>query len=141
MKPWEFKAYVPTGNFTEPKPLITRVIPGHDSRIPSTVSLGEQEDVAFEIHFSGNMSCKSVTDTITVNSTTLDGKVAQFDKKNVTCLSVSTDEPQYIGGVPTAWILKGNLLNVSNGVHTFTVNNATTETGNASTNVSPNITS
>lgn len=137
MKAWEYKAYVPTKNFVEPAPVITRVLPGHDSRMPSNVSLGEQDSVPIEIHFSANMNCDSVNNSIIINSTTLDGKTAQLDTTNTTCLSVSADEPQYIGGVPTAWIFKGNLLNVSNGVHTFTVKNATTQAGNASTNVSP----
>ena len=136
MKAWEYKAYVPTKNFVEPTPFITRVLPGHDSRISSQVAFGEQEDIPIEIHFSANMSCDSVTNSIYTNSTTLDGQVAQLDTSNVTCLSTDADEPHYIGGVPTAWIFKAVLKNVSNGVHTFTVNNATTQSGNASTNVS-----
>lgn len=135
LRPWEYKAFVPIDQFVEPNPVITRVLPGHDSRLTSTVALGEQEVVPIEVHFSANMSCDDVTSSLTFNSTTQDGQVVALNKSSVVCLAVDADEQLYVGGIPTAWIFKANLTNVSNGIHTFTVNNATSS-ANLSTNVS-----
>ena len=131
LRPWEFKALVPIAQFIEPLPVVTRVLPGHDSRILSLVSLGEQEVVPIEIHFSANMSCDDVTKSLYLNSTAQDGQVATIDTASIVCLSVETDQLLYVGGIPTSWIFKANLTNVSNGVHTFTVNNATSAANKA----------
>ncbi|KAG9244410.1 glycoside hydrolase family 13 protein [Calycina marina] len=133
LRPWEFMALVPIDKFVEPLPVITKVVPSHDSRITSSVSLGEQEVVAIEIHFSANMSCDSVTNSFTTNSTTQDDNIAQLDTDSVQCSASETDEVSLlVGGIPTAWIFKANLVNVSNGVHRYSVSNSTS-TNNSST--------
>lgn len=135
--PWEYKALVPIQNFVAPIPVITRVLPGHDSRILSKVTIGENETVPIEIHFSVNMSCESVNKSLSFNSVTQDqAGVISLDTSSIECIPVSTDKPLYVGGVPTAWIFKANLTNVYNGVHRFTVNNATS-LENVSTDVRP----
>jgi alpha-1,3-glucan synthase len=136
LAPWEYKALVPIPKFVEPLPVITAVLPSHDSRITSQVSHGQQEVVPIEIHFSMNMSCDAVTESLYFNSTTGNDETATLNKASVVCLATNTDgEPLYVGGIPTAWIFKANLTNVYNGVHRLTVNNATSS-ANTSTNVS-----
>lgn len=134
MVPWEYKAFVPLENWREPIPTITRVLPGHDHRLQSSVAFGEQESVSLEIRFSSDMSCDSVTNSLILHSTTQDGLSAALNSSSVSCRSEATDFPQYTGEVATAWIWTGTLVNVSNGVHTYTVNNASTEDGRLFTN-------
>lgn len=144
MTPWGYKAYVPIEKWMKPSPVITHFSPGHDYRILSNSSHDEQDTVPLEFHFSDEMNCKNVVDAISVNSTTGDGSVASIDKESVNCrleFDTTTFVSRYTGSItgqiPTAWKLSVNLVNVSDGVHSVTVANATTEQGNASTNVSP----
>lgn len=139
MVAYEYKALVPIGNFVQPKPIITRVIPAHDSRILSTVSADDSETLPIEIHFSANMSCDSVKESLYFNSTTQTGETARLDEDTVDCLAVETDTPQFVGGVATAWIFKANLTNVFHGLHSFTINNATTNSTSANVNASTDV--
>lgn len=136
MAPWGWKAFVPKAKWVTPAPTITRVIPGHDSRLQSTVRLGAQEEVPIEIHFSSEMDCSSVADNLEIASTTQDGQVARLNKSSVACRTEKTDHPRYEGEIGTEWIFSAQLENVSNGVHTYTVRNATTQDGKLFTNVS-----
>ncbi|KAI9821263.1 MAG: Cell wall alpha-1,3-glucan synthase ags1 [Pycnora praestabilis] len=127
---WEFRAYVPADQFVAPSPMITKFLPGHDARVQSKVAPGQQESIEIEIHFSANMDCDTITKTLLINSTTEDLRIAQLDSNSVQCQNVTAvDTPQFIGGIATAWIWKGNLTGVSNGVHAVTVKNATTDDG------------
>jgi len=135
MVPWEYKAFVPKNKWLTPSPAITRFIPGHDSRLRSTVAFGKQESVAIQIRFSSEMSCDSVASSLKINSTTQDGQTAQLNKSSIVCLRADADLPRHVGEVPTACIFSAELENVSNGVHTLTVSNATTKDGKLSTNV------
>ena len=136
MLPWEFKALVPKDKWLTPSPTITRVVPGHDSRLQSTVAFGDQESVAIQIRFSSEMDCDSVANSLVIVSKTQDGRTAQLNKSSVACLTASADPPRHVGEIPTAWIFNAELDNVSNGVHTYTVNNATTKDGGLATGVS-----
>ena len=98
--------------------------------------LGDQETVAIEIHFSSQMSCDSVIDSLTITSVTQDQQVAQLNRSSVVCMMANADPPEYVAEVGTAWTFKAELNNVSNGIHAFTVRNATTEDGDLYTNVS-----
>lgn len=144
MTPWGYKAYVPIAEWLRPSPVITHFSPGHDYRILSNTHHDEQDTVPIEFHFSDEMNCRDVVDSISINSTTTDGSNASIDKNSVEChlefdttTSVSKYTGSITGQIATAWKLSANLVNVSDGVHSVTVSNATTEQGNASTNVSP----
>lgn len=127
---------MPKDKWLTPSPTITRVIPGHDSRLQSTVEFGEQETVAIQIRFSSEMSCDSVASSLEIDSTTQDGRTARLNISSVVCLTANADPPRHVGEIATAWIFMAELENISNGVHTFTVNNATTKDGQLYTNVS-----
>ena len=140
MTSYGYKAYVPIEKWLRPSPVITYFSPGHDYRILSTSS---QDTIPIELHFSDEMNCNSAVGSISINSTTEDGSVASLDKDSVDChlaFNTTTFVSEYTGPVtgqiPSAWKLTGNLVNVSNGVHSVTVSNVTTQQGNASTNVS-----
>lgn len=135
MAAWEWKAFVPKANWSAPAPTITRVIPGHDMRLISTVNMDETEAVDIQIRFSTSMSCQSVTQSIVINSTAFGGQVAQLNTSSISCINTMTDLPQYVGGMASTWIFSAQLINVGNGVHTISVNNASAEDGSF-TNVS-----
>ena len=132
LQAWEYKALVPVAAFVEAAPMITKVVPSHDSRILSHTTAAQT--VGIEIHFSVNMSCPDVTSSLSINSTTHQGVNASLDTSSVVCQSVDEDSSYYVGAVPTAWTYKANLVNVYEGVHMFTVTNATAAV-NGSTNV------
>ncbi|ORY55827.1 uncharacterized protein BCR38DRAFT_461815 [Pseudomassariella vexata] len=119
MDAWGFKAFVPIDNYMAPSPSITSVVPSHDQRILASVELGQQQTIPIEIHFSMAMDCSSVTDTLVINSTTLDGNTASIDGSSVVCTAIENDTPEFVA----------NLENVSHGIHTFSVKNASTGNG------------
>lgn len=133
LAPYDWKAFVPVGNWVTPAPTVTRVIPPHDARLQSFVELGEQESVQIEIRFSREMDCNSVADSLDVQSTTQDGRVALLNRSSIACQSLSADSPQHVGEIPSAWSFRALLEDVSNGVHTYTIRNASAAAGNSST--------
>lgn len=102
--------------------------------LESSVDYTGQETVPIQIRFSSEMDCNSIADNLVVESTTETGQVAQLDKSSVSCILADADAPKHIGEIPTAFIFNANLINVSNGVHNFAVNNATTKDGLLYTN-------
>ena len=137
LNPWEFRAYVPKNKFVIPRPTITKFIPGHDARVVSQVAPGKQETVPIELHFSQEMDCTTITDTLTINSTTEDLIMPMVDKASVKCQNSTVDvTPPLVGAIATSWTWTANLINVSNGVHRVTVKNATTSNKKGFTGVS-----
>ncbi|KAF2667663.1 alpha-1,3-glucan synthase [Microthyrium microscopicum] len=135
MTGYEYKAYVPKDQWVGPPPMITRFLPGHDARILSKVAPGQQESVNIEVHFSTAMDCDKVTAALEILSTTEDLRAAQLVQGSVTCANASDTTPAFVGGIPTAWSWKATLDNVSNGVHSITIRNATTTSGAATNSV------
>ncbi|KAL8725521.1 MAG: hypothetical protein Q9166_007307 [cf. Caloplaca sp. 2 TL-2023] len=134
MAPWDYKAFVPKARWLTPAPTITRVIPGHDSRLESSVGYGDSETVPIQIRFSSEMDCDSIAEALIVDSTTEKHQIAQLNKSSVSCVLANTDAPKHIGEIPTTFIFNADIINVYNGVHTYTVNNATTKDGLLFTN-------
>ena len=134
MAPWDWKAFVPKSQWLTPAPTITRVVPGHDARLESSVKYGEQEVVPLQIRFSSEMDCDSIANNIIIDSTTETGQIAQLNRSSVSCILAEADPPKHVGEMATAFIFNADLTGVSNGVHTYTVNNATTKDGLLYTN-------
>lgn len=132
MSAWGFKAFVPKSSFVANGPVITKFVPGHDHRLQSTVAPDEAEDVAIEIHFSTEMDCSSLAAGLTFTSNTESGKVATLRNSSVSCSVVKeTFVAPWVGTIPTFFTFKANITNVYNGIHTVTVNNATSSNGTA----------
>jgi alpha-1,3-glucan synthase len=129
MAPWSYKLFVPKEKFADPRPTITRVVPGHDARLVSQGPDGEPQTVDLEIQFSSEMNCASVTRNFFVKSTTANGEVARLNTSSVACSIVESSQDQtYVGQIPATWIMKGVLENVYDGIHVYTINNASAET-------------
>lgn len=125
---YAYKAYVPVDSFSEPAPTLTKLVPSHDERVISSVGLGEQESYPIEIYFSKNMSCSSVTDSLSINSTTQDGSTPSIS--NTSCGALDTaGETVYAGQPASQWMLSATLENVSHGIHTLIMTNASAEDG------------
>ncbi|EKG16141.1 Glycosyl transferase family 1 [Macrophomina phaseolina MS6] len=130
MKQWGFKALVPVDEFAEPSPVITKFVPGHDSRIKVTSKPTEKEEVDIEFHFSQEMSCDSLTKAISFDSDSYDGTTPTLDSGSVNCTSMSnTTDWEYNGALPSAWKYSATLKNVAHGVHRITITNATSTAG------------
>lgn len=130
MPPYGFKAFVPKDQFVAPEPVITGVVPSHDARIAAEVELGQQQNVSIEIYFSTPMDCDSVANNLTIDSHTQDSITAGLIADTVSCGSVELNESSsYTGQPATLWKFSADLGNVSHGIHTFTVNNASTGNG------------
>ncbi|KAL8812634.1 MAG: hypothetical protein Q9200_000893 [Gallowayella weberi] len=134
MAPWEYKAFVPKAQWVTPAPMVTRVVPGHDSRLESTVGYGDAETVPIQIRFSSEMDCDAIAENLVIQSKTEKNQVAQLNKSSVACIMADTDAPKHIGEIATKFIFNADIINVFNGVHTYTVNNATTKNGLLFTN-------
>ena len=133
MVPYGWKALVPIDQWTTPTSTVTRVIPPHDSRLQSQVEIGEQESVQIQIRFSREMDCDSVAESLEIQSTTQDGRVAVLNRTSVICQTIDADPPRNVGEVASVWSFDALLENVSNGVHTYTVRNATAKDDNSTT--------
>jgi alpha-1,3-glucan synthase len=127
---WDFRVYVRKADWIEPAPTLTRFNPGHDARILSKVSPGETESVDVELQFSQEMDCDSITKNIIVTSTTADKSSPGIDTKSVVCSKIQdSSPPPYIGSIASAWSWKATLVDVSHGVHSLAVQNASTTDG------------
>lgn len=129
-RPWEFKAFVPSDKWRAPKPSITSVSPSHDQRIESTVAYGSTETVNLTIGFSTEMDCTSVGKSLTFSSTTTSDSQISLDNSSFSCSSIDPKlKTTYVGETPTVWTFNGRLTGVPNGIHQFSVNNATSAGG------------
>ncbi|QSZ37320.1 hypothetical protein DSL72_009418 [Monilinia vaccinii-corymbosi] len=135
--PYEFKAYVPKNSWVGPPPMITSFTPGHDSRLVSKAAPGEQETIAIEFGFSEEMKCSDILTGMNITSRTEDGKVASLSTAtgDYSCemLPSPVNATTFVASIPTAWVFKGKLINVSNGVHSITLKNIASNSGNATT--------
>ncbi|KAJ6013120.1 hypothetical protein N7522_003475 [Penicillium canescens] len=124
--PWEYRAYVQTDSFVEPGPSVTEFLPGHDARLLS--SQDAADTIPIQLGYSKAMDCDSITDAISLNSTTEKGIVASLDTSSVKCTNITTRTTgnNFIGEIPTAWIWTANLNNVYHGIHRLTVANVST---------------
>lgn len=130
LNPWDFRAYVRKEDWITPPPMLTRFSPGHDARILSKVRPDEKESIDIEFQFSQEMDCDSITKNILVSSTTADKSIPSVDSESVVCSKIQdSDPPPYIGAVTSAWSWKATLRDVSNGVHSLTIQNASTTDG------------
>jgi len=134
LRPWEFKAFVPLGEWETPKPVITKVVPRHDARLMASVEYNETEALSIHIHFSEEMDCTSVRDSLKVESFTESGQKASLNASSVLCQVVEPQDTPLVAQAATAWVFSATLENVGHGVHTYTVDNASTATGDAWTN-------
>ena len=133
---WGYKVFVPKAQFIAASPVITGFSPGHDYRQLTTAADGDT--VRIEIQFSMPMDCTNIKSSLLINSTTSDNQIATLDNSSIDCKNVSSKNnptPLYSGGVNTTWTFAANLTNVSNGIHTVTVKNASTSDGKSFTKV------
>ncbi|KAJ5273224.1 hypothetical protein N7478_008349 [Penicillium angulare] len=129
LSPYEFRAYVPKREFIPPRPMITKFIPGHDVPVLSKVGPGESESLDVSLYFSTEMNCSTLTQSISIESTTEVGKTPSIDDGTVDCHSVDPEDSPLTGHIPGAWVWTATLTGVYNGIHRLTVNNATSSDG------------
>ncbi|KAF2214124.1 glycosyltransferase family 5 protein [Cercospora zeae-maydis SCOH1-5] len=129
-----WKAFVPKDTWVAPSPLITRFVPGHDARILSDTPAADPTTFEVELRFSAEMSCSSLANALSINSTTESGEVAKFDP-SIDCAMMDPQfEADYYGPSPSIWRARFNLTNVYDGVHRINVNNVTSQAGDTFTN-------
>lgn len=137
LSPWEYRAYVPKGNFVAPGPMITKFLPGHDARLEVTES--QNNTIPIELHFSTTMNCSEVSASISIKSTTEDGTTAAIDPQSIACSVVDPElVSPWFGSLPTLWTFKASLINVSDGIHVITVKDALAIDGSTSTKSTDN---
>lgn len=128
---WGYKAFVLKDDFKMPSPVITKFSPGHDARLPSN----DAQLISF--HFSVPMDCQQITNSILIESTTSDGKVAQVDESSVSCTNITNANDLLIpfsGSVNSTWSYSFRMKQMSDGIHQITLNNVSTADGDAQTN-------
>jgi alpha-1,3-glucan synthase len=132
LDPWDFKAYVPKENWVAPTPVITKFLPGHDARLLASPDGNNTVDIGFK--FSHEMDCDSISRNLVIASTT-DGKsVASIDPGSIVCGQENDTDPNlYVAQIESTWEWSAKLVNVENGVHVLTIQNASTADGSAVT--------
>jgi len=132
-EPYGFRAFVPKAKFVQNGPMMTGFVPGHDARIESQAQPGQQETIAIEFHYSAEMKCSDFRTNIIIESKTEDGTTPEIDQNSVQCGVVPTEavpghfQETLVGGIPTTWKFKANLVKVSNGIHAMTLKNLTAD--------------
>jgi alpha-1,3-glucan synthase len=131
---WGFKALVPKDRFVGPPPFITRFVPGHDMRIPSTTSKGDRVPINFQ--FSEEMDCDSITQSISITSTTSSNRAAELDKNTIRCGVIPDVKVTALSGTfPSTYNYSVELVNVFHGIHKVIVDNPTDKNRSRTTNV------
>ena len=129
---WGFKAFVLKDDYVDPSPVITKFLPGHDSRTLSTPS------IPMELQFSAPMDCQQVSNAVRVSSTTPDNQIPQLDPDSIRCRNISSldsTNSSLCGAVQTAWSFAATLTNISDGIHQISIDNVSTIANpNATTN-------
>jgi alpha-1,3-glucan synthase len=127
---YAFKAYVPKDSWIAPSPMVTKFLPGHDARVLSTAGPNGKDVVDIELQFSEEMDCSQITSNMIISSTTSGNITAHIDNSTVSCANIIAPAgPLFVGGIPSTWTWKAKLVDVSNGIHAVTVQNATTSDG------------
>jgi alpha-1,3-glucan synthase len=135
---WTFKAFVPTENWIEMYPSVTSFSPGHDTRI--MINGSSPITIPIEFKFSQNMSCNSITNGLSIVSTTENGQTANIQQGSITCGQISPPEdPTYFGGLGSFSFWSATLENVYDGVHKLTLTNVSNAGSTDSTRVIPTI--
>ena len=106
--------------YVNPSPVITRFVPGHDRRLQSAPS------IPIELHFSLPMDCGQITRALQFKSTTSSGQIPRLDLSSVRCSNVSIAETSMSGEINTAWTFTATMIDISDGIHEISINNAST---------------
>lgn len=133
IKAFGFGVYVPKQKFAKPRPMIIKMIPGHDVPRHSKVAPDEPEDILVSIYFSTEMDCDSVTESMSVTSSTEARKIASIKSGSVKCENATPNNVTHVGELLSVWAWSASLTGVYNGIHRLTVKNPTDVYGNSST--------
>lgn len=130
---WGFKAFVPVESWVGPAPVITKFLPGHDYRLESAKD--GKTSVEIQIHFSQEMDCEGVFNSIEITSNTVGGAVASLNRGSLRCkkLNVVENSTKYVGQVASVWEFAATINSIPDGIHRITVRNATDKAGTGST--------
>lgn len=135
LEAYGFRAFVPIDTWVEPSPVITNALPRHDARIETEVALDETIELSVTLQFSREMDCDSIIHSIRINSTTQTGILPAFDASSVVCQNLTAvDSQRFVGEILSSYQWTAKLVNVSHGVHAYTVTNASSVDGLAFTN-------
>ncbi|ORY78163.1 cell wall alpha-1,3-glucan synthase ags1 [Protomyces lactucae-debilis] len=129
--PYGFKIFVPKPAAIQPRPVITRLSPGHDARIVSTGSATGQT-LNYVLEFSNEMSCDSVGKALSINSTTLDG-TQPIIGSYVCSLFPFSRAATVVGAPPSVWQINATITNLFEGIHEISIGKAQTQSGNGTT--------
>lgn len=129
MDPYSFKALVPTAQWIQPLPVVTRFAPGHDSR-----HFANETSIPISFEFNVAMDCDHVTSALTLN---MAGKGSAPTVTNVKCGAATGTNSSTLTTVPTTvWAWSATLTNVPDGVLELVLNNPPAQTAGLSTGVS-----
>ncbi|KAF7323001.1 Modular protein with glycoside hydrolase family 13 and glycosyltransferase family 5 domains [Mycena chlorophos] len=123
-----FKALVPTTNWLQPAPALTKFLPGHDARILVNGTDSGTQNITFQ--FNTEMSCTSVTSAMKFNlSSSGHGSQPSISGNPVCSTITNPDAATVSGGDTSAWQWSAILSNFAEGILTITITNATSSSG------------
>ncbi|KAJ5153544.1 uncharacterized protein N7482_010022 [Penicillium canariense] len=133
-QPFDFRAYVPIAQWIPPPVVMTKFVPGHDARLESNTHFGEGQSVEIELQFSERLDCDIVTNSLTIASTTHGQTIPKVNRESVSCQMVQPEPLEHAGQIPSTWSWRATLDNVTHGIHSLKLENASTATNSRFTN-------
>ncbi|KAG8842358.1 Cell wall alpha-1,3-glucan synthase ags1, partial [Serendipita sp. 411] len=116
MEPLTFKALVPQEMWVPPRPMLTRFLPGHDSRIV-THNSSNDTTVRISLEFNVEMSCDGVTSAISLTTSSGSDLTPRIQDGSVTCGTVGGQGSTYlVGDVTSSWHWSAVLADVPDGI-------------------------
>ncbi|KAF5390171.1 hypothetical protein D9757_002866 [Collybiopsis confluens] len=132
MDGYGFKALVPDTEWIAPPPALTGFTPGHDYRINSETS-GASVDISLE--FNTDMDCQSVTQSITLSMSGINGGSTP-SISNVNCGAMTSSRNVVVQGVSrTQWSWNATLTNFPDGILNITITKPSASNGNTTGSV------
>ena len=126
-----YKVLVPASGFVAPRPVLTRLEPGHDTRILSTSDANPQT-IAMSLEFSSIMDCDKTFAALTVASTTHKNVTATLTGH--TCTTFAAPGTIHLAGAPASvFAMNLTVSNVYEGIHQVSLASAPAVSGNGST--------
>jgi alpha-1,3-glucan synthase len=131
--PFEYKALVPTAQWTPQPATISRFSPGHDARILSTNAI----DVVIE--WDTPMDCQGLQQALSL-TTSLGGSTANPTFSQGECLTINNQPvPNVVSTAPSAWRWTGQIQNAVDGIYEINIASFAAQAAGVATNATDHL--
>ncbi|WVQ83663.1 hypothetical protein IAT38_005806 [Cryptococcus sp. DSM 104549] len=132
MEAFMYKALVPTDQWVQQRPTMTKFTPGHDYRVTTT---GGTNDIPIVIEYDTEMDCASLRTAVSINYTmSVSGTAPSFAEGTCETIAAADRETPSIPSIaPGMWRWTTTLQNAVDGVYEIIVSSVDSQTSGVST--------